>query len=152
MASRQRGHFERSEKSLTCRLLWDLSGRRSNVPLRSSVVTQSEPLPTVYCRAQSDVCVHPFKPDPPAVRRGDEYLVRRVWEHREGVIPGFTSRYGIRRLVYFETIPGPENAIAREKRIKSYARAKKLALIDSLNPDWHDLAEGWYADACGAAP
>jgi putative endonuclease len=48
-------------------------------------------------------------------------LVRRVWEHREGVVPGFTRRYGIKRLVYFESFRGPETAIRREKQIKSYA-------------------------------
>jgi putative endonuclease len=73
-------------------------------------------------------------------------LIRRVWEHREGVVPGFTRRYGIKRLVYFETFTGPENAIRREKQIKSYARVKKLALVESLNQDWNDLAEHWFAD------
>jgi putative endonuclease len=73
-------------------------------------------------------------------------LVRRVWEHREDFIPGFTQRYAIKRLVYFETFTGPENAIRREKQIKGYSRVKKLALIDSLNHDWNDLAEHWFAD------
>ena len=73
-------------------------------------------------------------------------LVRRVWEHRESVVPGFTRRYGIKRLVYFETFVGPENAIRREKQIKGYSRVKKLALIGSLNHDWNDLAEHWFAD------
>jgi putative endonuclease len=73
-------------------------------------------------------------------------LVRRVWEHKEGVIPGFTKRYGIKQLVYYEAITEPEVAIAREKQIKDYARAKKLALIASLNPEWHDLAEPWWTD------
>jgi putative endonuclease len=70
-------------------------------------------------------------------------LVRRVWEHKEGVIAGFTKRYGINHLVYYEAITGPQVAIAREKQIKDYARVKKLALIASVNPEWHDLAESW---------
>jgi putative endonuclease len=51
----------------------------------------------------------------------------------------------VKRLVYFECFEDCGRAIAREKQIKSYARVKKLALIDSLNPEWHDLAEGWFA-------
>jgi putative endonuclease len=79
-------------------------------------------------------------------------LVRRVWEHRNGVVPGFTKRYGIKRLVYFEQFGSPEGAIRREKQIKSYARIKKLALIASLNQQWHDLAEHWFADVGPADP
>jgi len=73
-------------------------------------------------------------------------LVRRAWEHRTGAVPGFTRRYGIHRLVYFETVVGPAEAIAREKQIKDYARVKKIAMIDSVNPRWNDLAELWFAD------
>jgi putative endonuclease len=79
-------------------------------------------------------------------------LVRRLWEHRTGIIPGFTKRYGIKRLVYFEQVESPEGAIRREKQIKSYARVKKLALIGSMNRDWNDLAEDLCADVCPAAP
>jgi putative endonuclease len=77
-------------------------------------------------------------------------LVRRVWEHREGVIPGFTRRYGIKQLVYFEQLGSPEGAIRREKQIKGYSRVKKLALIESLNHAWSDLAEHWFADVSRA--
>src|SRR5688572_4914427 len=73
-------------------------------------------------------------------------LVRRVWEHRSGRFPGFTKRYSIHGLVYFETFKGPVEAILREKQIKSYARVKKIAMIDSSNPEWNDLAEHWFAD------
>jgi putative endonuclease len=79
-------------------------------------------------------------------------LVRRVWEHREGVIPGFTRRYGINRLVYFEQIDGQQAAIHREKQIKSYARVKKLALIGSSNPEWDELSQCWFADVHPADP
>ena len=74
-------------------------------------------------------------------------LIRRVWEHKNGTLPGFTRRYGIDRLVYFESFSGPIEAIAREKQIKDYARVKKLAMINSVNPEWNDLAELWLADA-----
>ena len=73
-------------------------------------------------------------------------LIRRTWEHRTGAVPGFTRRYGIHRLVYFETIGEPAVAIAREKQIKDYARVKKIAMIDSVNPEWNDLAELWFAN------
>jgi len=73
-------------------------------------------------------------------------LVRRVWEHRMEVVPGFTRKYGIKRLVYYEQMESPATAIRREKQVKDYARAKKVALIDTLNPEWHDLAEHWFAN------
>jgi putative endonuclease len=66
-------------------------------------------------------------------------LDKRLYQHREGK-GGFTSKYCINRLVYFETTTSPRVAIAREKQIKGYRRAKKLALITSLNPAWDDLA------------
>jgi putative endonuclease len=59
-------------------------------------------------------------------------LVRRVWEHRMEVIPGFTRKYGIKQLVYYEQIEAPETAIHREKQVKDYARGKKLGLIASI--------------------
>jgi len=68
-------------------------------------------------------------------------LSRRIWEHREGLAEGFTKRYGVKRLVYFETFPTPADAIRRENRIKKYPRAWKLNLISRQNPDWLDLAE-----------
>jgi putative endonuclease len=79
-------------------------------------------------------------------------LARRVWEHRSGTVPGFTKRYGIDRLVYYETIKEAETAIQREKQIKDYARAKKLGLIASMNPRWYDLAEDWFANVRRADP
>ena len=79
-------------------------------------------------------------------------LRRRVWEHKNKLVGGFTQRYGIDRLVYFETIGEPSAAIRREKQIKDYARVKKLALIASMNPSWDDLAEPWFADVKRADP
>lgn len=71
-------------------------------------------------------------------------LSRRVLEHKQKLVPGFTSQYGLGRLVYFETFGDIRAAIQREKQIKGWLREKKLALIASKNPTWEDLSEGWY--------
>jgi len=65
-------------------------------------------------------------------------LVARVWQHKNGTV-GFTSRYGCKRLVWFEVHDDMAAAILREKQIKAGSRKKKLALIEGLNPDWRDL-------------
>jgi putative endonuclease len=70
-------------------------------------------------------------------------IYRRALEHKSGKIDGFTKRYNINRLVYYETFKYVRNAIAREKQVKAWTRAKRLALIKSLNPTWQDLADGW---------
>ena len=67
------------------------------------------------------------------------YLARRVWEHRQELVPGFTKLYNVTKLVYYEVLDDPSSAIEREKQIKGGSRAKKLALIESINPDWTDL-------------
>lgn len=66
-------------------------------------------------------------------------LVRRVYEHKNKILRGFTSQYGVDRLVWFETYDDPTNAIAREKDIKKWHRAWKLRLIEQPNPQWVDL-------------
>lgn len=66
-------------------------------------------------------------------------LVRRVYQHKEKLLPGFTSKYDVRRLVWFEVYDDPTNAILREKEIKKWRRAWKIALIEKDNPDWKDL-------------
>jgi putative endonuclease len=71
-------------------------------------------------------------------------LRRRVWEHKQRLIEGFAKRYKITRLVYYEETPDVTAAIAREKQIKGWLRKKKVALIESFNPGWKDLSEGWY--------
>jgi putative endonuclease len=71
-------------------------------------------------------------------------LIRRVHEHRHRLLPGFTSKYNIDRLVYFETTPDVRAAIAREKQIKGWRREKKLEVIQSANPTWKDLSEEWF--------
>ncbi len=68
-------------------------------------------------------------------------LARRAWEHREGVAEGFTKRYGVHKLVYYEEFDDVRHALQREKNIKDWPRAWKLALIEKDNPDWLDLYE-----------
>ncbi|QOC23822.1 GIY-YIG nuclease family protein [Wenzhouxiangella sp. AB-CW3] len=66
-------------------------------------------------------------------------LIRRVWEHRLGLVPGFTQKYRLRRLVYFEHFSDFGHAIEREKRLKRWRRDWKLTLIEKDNPQWQDL-------------
>jgi putative endonuclease len=73
-------------------------------------------------------------------------LERRVWQHKHGKIPGFTYKYNCDRLVYYEVFDRIEDALAREKQIKGWIRAKKNALVEAMNPEWNDLAAEWYAD------
>ncbi len=68
-------------------------------------------------------------------------LVQRAWQHREGEVEGFTKRYGCKVLVWFEAAETMDAAIGREKQIKGGSRAKKLALIEAMNPNWKDLFE-----------
>ena len=68
-------------------------------------------------------------------------LRRRAYEHRTGRGGGFTSRFNVRKLVYYEVTPSAEAAIAREKRIKAGSRQNKIDLIEGMNPDWQDLYE-----------
>jgi len=69
---------------------------------------------------------------------------RRVYEHKNHLICGFADKYGAGRLVYFERLGDSVSAISREKQIKRWRREKKVKLIDSVNPEWRDLSEGWY--------
>ncbi|MDY0884706.1 GIY-YIG nuclease family protein [Dongia soli] len=66
-------------------------------------------------------------------------LVRRMAEHRDGLVNGFTERYGVTQLVWFETTPDIRAAIQREKTLKHWPRAWKIAAIEKLNPTWRDL-------------
>ncbi len=68
---------------------------------------------------------------------------RRVWQHKNEPVSGFTGRYNLTRLVYFECFVYPDAAICREKEIKGWRRSKKLKLIESMNPRWEDLARDW---------
>jgi putative endonuclease len=66
-------------------------------------------------------------------------LVKRIWEHKNNAVDGFTKRYGIHTLVWYELHESMESAIEREKRLKEWQRAWKLELIEKENPDWKDL-------------
>ena len=79
-------------------------------------------------------------------------LAQRIFQHRDGMTPGFATRYGCNRLVFYEAYERMDEAIAREKQIKGGSRAKKIALIETSNPEWKDLYEkslpslaGWIA-------
>ena len=66
-------------------------------------------------------------------------LVRRVWMHREGVLPGFTKEYSVKTLVWYELHETRESAFARERAMKKWNRAWKIELIQKMNPEWRDL-------------
>jgi putative endonuclease len=70
-------------------------------------------------------------------------IERRMWEHKSGEFEGFASQYGCNRLVYLEGFDDVLKAIDREKQLKGWRRSKKIALIESRNPRWDDLAEKW---------
>jgi len=71
-------------------------------------------------------------------------LPQRIWQHKQGLVKGFTDEYGISNLVWYEMHESAESAITREKRIKKWNRIWKLSLIEAANPDWKDLAVGLY--------
>ena len=71
-------------------------------------------------------------------------LERRVYEHKHKLVEGFTKKYNITRLVYYEQTSDIKAAIAREKQIKGWLRSKKVGLIESLNPNWSDLSVEWF--------
>jgi len=66
-------------------------------------------------------------------------LVKRIWEHKEGITKGFTGKYKIKKLVYFEIYNDPETAIKREKNMKAWKRSWKTEIIENNNPKWEDL-------------
>jgi putative endonuclease len=72
-------------------------------------------------------------------------LERRIYEHKQKMIPGFSKRYNLSKLVYFEDATDVKQAISREKQIKGWLRKKKIALIESMNPKWQDLSLNWFA-------
>jgi putative endonuclease len=71
-------------------------------------------------------------------------IEHRISEHREKKHQGFSATYNCNRLVWLERFTNPTTAIAREKQLKGWTRAKKIALIEQTNPSWQDLSEGWY--------
>ena len=77
-------------------------------------------------------------------------LERRVYEHKHKLISGFTIKYNLTELVYYAETNDIREAIAREKQIKGWVRAKKVALIEEMNPGWLDLSESWFVEESGA--
>lgn len=71
-------------------------------------------------------------------------LFKRVWQHRVDWFHGFSGRYRVDRLVYFEEHPSPLAMVTRERQLKGWVRRRKVDLIEAQNPGWRDLAEGWY--------
>ncbi len=71
-------------------------------------------------------------------------LERRVYEHKKNIIEGFTKKYAVHNLVYFEETNDINDALEYEKRIKGWLRKKKIDLIESMNPSWNDLAKDWF--------
>ena len=71
-------------------------------------------------------------------------LERRIYEHKNNIIKGFTSKYSVHNLVYYEETNDVNEALALEKRIKGWLRKKKIALIESNNPEWKDLSKEWF--------
>ena len=70
-------------------------------------------------------------------------LTRRLYEHKTGQLEGFTKKYNVNKLVYYEVGSDIREAIAREKQIKGWTRAKKNALVETMNPNWNDLSAEW---------
>lgn len=79
-------------------------------------------------------------------------IERRMWEHKSGAFEGFASKYHCDRLVYHESFDDVLIAIGREKQLKGWVRRKKIALIESVNPRWQDLAEKWGAQMAFCGP
>jgi putative endonuclease len=75
-----------------------------------------------------------------------------MYEHKRKLRPGFTAKYNVDRLVYFERTEDVEAAISRERSIKGWLRRRKVALIESTNPAWEDLSAEWFDDTVAAAP
>lgn len=72
-------------------------------------------------------------------------LERRLFEHKRQVADGFTKRYNIHKLVYYEMTDDAKAAILREKQLKGWKRSRKNALVETINPEWQDLSENWYS-------
>jgi putative endonuclease len=79
-------------------------------------------------------------------------LERRIFEHKQKLVEGFTKRYNLIKLAYFEDTNDVGAAITREKELKGWTRKKKNSLIHSMNPTWRDLAEEWYGDSQDPSP
>jgi putative endonuclease len=91
------------------------------------------------CHANHAYTSSPTADREPSTTGVTSNLAERIFQHREGLTPGFSRRYGCNRLVFYERYERMDEAIAREKQIKDGSRARKIALIEAMNPDWKDL-------------
>lgn len=73
-------------------------------------------------------------------------LEGRIYQHKHETYGGFTAKYNVNRLVYYEEYSDPDEATARERQLKGWRRSKKIVLIEGFNPGWHDLSQPWFAD------
>ncbi len=73
-------------------------------------------------------------------------LEQRVWQHKHHTLEGFTKRYNVTKLLYYEECPRIDDAIGREKQVKAWSRRKKLDLVRTINPRWNDLAWDWFGE------
>jgi putative endonuclease len=115
----------------------DFPGERSPMG-RSNVPTGMRPVPGTLFK-QFAVYILTNRPHGVLYVGMTSSLAQRVYQHREGLIPGFTKRYHLTRLVYYEHLDTAEQTIAREKRLKRWHRQWKIALIEQMNPTWRDL-------------
>jgi putative endonuclease len=92
-------------------------------------------------RRQYYVYILASKPNGTLYTGVTDNIARRVWEHKQGLVEGFTKKYSVHSLVYCESFAQPQEAIQREKRLKKWNRAWKIRLIESTNPEWKDLYE-----------
>ncbi len=76
-------------------------------------------------------------------------LIRRIYEHKENIVDGFTKRYSVHSLVYFEQTNDINSALLREKQLKKWNRKWKIELIEGFNPEWEDLAKDWIPTSVG---
>ena len=98
------------------------------------------------------VRIHHGEPKSSALYRGTTDLHRRVYQHKHGLIPGFSRDYRVDRLVYFEATDHIRAALEREREIKSWRRVKKVLLVESANAGWVDLAVDWFPGISGPGP
>ena len=120
--------------------LWPLDPdlRRGDKRNTRNSTRERNPLPCAH--ASSPLCLHPRQPaQRHALCRRDVDLPQRIWQHKQGEAEGFTRRYGVKTLVWYEPHPTMKSAIIREKQIKEWQRSWKLRLIEEANPQWRDL-------------
>jgi predicted GIY-YIG superfamily endonuclease len=122
----------------------------TSVEIANKEVTSStdnaRALPALCCHAKREnlLRLHPIQPAPRALHRDNQQYRARIFQHKAHTFAGFTAKYNITNLVYFERYGDVLTAIRREKELKDWRREKKIKLIESTNSTWRDLSYGWY--------